>query len=433
MAYRSARAPAGRITEVFRSAAERQAAYDLLEHDCVDPDRIRSALFEATSRACAQLERVFVAVDGTSLSLVDDHHSKGFGNLGTMVKGGQGLKLINAIAMTPSGTPIGVAEQLWWSRHERAKRGYRHVDNRETKHWRDAAEQVIGRFARYAPTTKLHFLADREADASHLLRKLMASGHEFTIRANATRRVAVGQKRCDLRHVLAQRVPIARMKVELPASGSRVARVASLELRAAKLPIVWRDRHRKKKRIVEPLTVIWARERGSSSSKIEWFLYTNVDTTKARDACEAVRRYTLRWRIEDFHRTWKSGACRVEDTQLRSPSAVIKWATILAAVATRIERLRRLYREQPDAPADVELSADEIESLVLLRNEQTSKKVSAAGLTISQATRWIADLGGYVGTRSSGPPGATTIARGLEHVLFGAAVLAKLRAEGRLR
>ena len=53
--------------------------------------------------------------------------------------------------------------------------------------------------------------------------------------------------------------------------------------------------------------------------------------------------------------------------------------------------------------------------------------------TMVKAIRWIADLGGYVGNRGSGPPGATTIARGLERVDFAAALLLKLKSAGRLR
>jgi hypothetical protein len=36
--------------------------------------------------------------------------------------------------------------------------------------------------------------------------------------------------------------------------------------------------------------------------------------------------------------------------------------------------------------------------------------------TIAQATRWLADLGGYTGRSSGGPPGAITIRRGLEYL-----------------
>ncbi|HEY6123392.1 MAG TPA: transposase [Steroidobacteraceae bacterium] len=49
------------------------------------------------------------------------------------------------------------------------------------------------------------------------------------------------------------------------------------------------------------------------------------------DVHEVVSGYTQRWKIEELHRTWKSGACRVEETQLRTADAVMKWAIITAA------------------------------------------------------------------------------------------------------
>lgn len=226
---------------------------------------------------------------------------------------------------------------------------------------------------------------------------------------------------------------MARVKVEIPETARHPSRQAVLDVRAARVPLVLRDRYYCERKVVE-LTVIWARERGHRGSKIDWTLITNVDVKSAADACEAIRRYARRWRIEDFHRTWKSGLCNVEATQLRSPSAVIKWATILAAVASRAERLRHLYRETPHAPASAEFSSTEIEAIVLLKSEDSRReRITAEGLTIVKAIRWIAHLGGYVGNRGSGPPGATTIARGLERVDQASSLLAKLQSIGRLR
>lgn len=433
MAARAAALPAGRITQVFRNAGERQGAYDFLEHDRIAPEDVSAPVFEATAVASRDLARVLVPIDGTSLSLVDDANRKGFGHVGTFASNGKGLKVVNALAVTEHGTPIGLADQVWWSRHARAAAGYRCAHERESKHWRGAIERIGARFELLAPTTKLHFLADREADASLLVRQLLDSQHEFTIRSNARRRVAVRGHRCELRRVLAQQRVLGTMRVELAATGTRVARTAVLDVRAATLPIIWRDKHRKNKRTVAPIAIVWARERTASKSRVEWFLYTNVAVGSARDACEVVQRYTMRWRVEDFHRSWKRGYCRVEDTQLRSANAVIKWATILAAVATRIERLRRLAREQPDAPATIELNADELEALVFLREQYVSAPSSRDELTIKKAVRWIADLGGFVGNGANASPGAVTIGRGLEQLTMAAAVIAKLRADGRLR
>src|SRR5580692_4754516 len=116
MAQRAVLGPAGQITQVFRTAAQRQGAYDFLEHDQVPVRPIGEALFVATARACKHEARVMVTLDGTSLTLSDDENRKGFGHIGTISQGARGLKVMNALALTERGAPIGVAEQGWWLR-----------------------------------------------------------------------------------------------------------------------------------------------------------------------------------------------------------------------------------------------------------------------------------------------------------------------------
>jgi hypothetical protein len=434
MAGSVAEAPAGLVSEVFRKPSARQAAYDFLEHDRVSVAGPRDALFQSTAEACADHESVLAVIDGSSLSLRDKRSKntpKDFGAIGNWSHGVKGLKVVSALVMTGQGAPLGIAAQVWWARQERAvdNTRYRSASARESVHWRTAVDELTHRFASHAPQTKLHVVADREADASLFIAHLLELGHEFTIRSNATRKVMVAGRRRNLRRILQQRPVCARARVELRATSRRSARVAHLEIRAARLPLVLRDRHHKSRRTVD-LSVVWARERGRSPSRggLDWVLITTADVKTPADALATITRYTYRWRIEDFHKSWKSGVCRVEETQLRSSNAVIKWATILAAVATRAERLRQRARTQPNILASVELTADELEALVLLRHDRVvDDHHSPSNLTLATAVRWIADLGGYVGARSSGQPGATTITRGLEQVVFAARVLAAAR------
>jgi hypothetical protein len=70
--------------------------------------------------------------------------------------------------------------------------------------------------------------------------------------------------------------------------------------------------------------------------------------------------------------------------------------------------------------------------LVVLKRRQKKRTESVPdGVpTIAQATRWIADLGGFTGKSSGGPPGSITIGRGLERLRHGVeAVLAMRNAE----
>src|SRR5262249_34986523 len=108
MARRAARSPAGRGTEVFCQPAESQARYDCLEHEAVSADAVSEALCGATAKLSRRQDRVFVVLDGTSLSLSDRDGAKEFGSLGPGYKNGKGLKVLNALALTQEGAAVGV-------------------------------------------------------------------------------------------------------------------------------------------------------------------------------------------------------------------------------------------------------------------------------------------------------------------------------------
>jgi Transposase Tn5 dimerisation domain len=203
-----------------------------------------------------------------------------------------------------------------------------------------------------------------------------------------------------------------------------------MQMRAAAVTLDLRDK-KTSQHWTLVVNAVWTREIGTtprSEQPVEWLLLTNASIAEAADVELVVQGYAQRWRIEDFHKTWKSGVCDVESTQLRARSHVIKWATLLAAVATRVERLKHLAREAPDAPASVELSDAEIQATILLKREykKRTETIPDSMPTIAQATYWIAQLGGYTGKSSGGPPGSVTIGRGLRDVLVAARLLANL-------
>ncbi len=47
--------------------------------------------------------------------------------------------------------------------------------------------------------------------------------------------------------------------------------------------------------------------------------------------------------------------------------------------------------------------------------------------TLAQATLWLAQVGGYTGKSSGGPPGSVTLARGLKEVEIAIRTLTALR------
>jgi hypothetical protein len=427
----------GEVSEAFTRPAEQQGAYDWLEHATVDAAAVQEVASAATARQCRGQEVVYCILDGSSLALTDRAQNKGFGSIGTRKAGARGIKLLNALALSAMGQTIGVLAQDYWARpDEPVKRGYRPLKERESYRWHEALDAAHAALDEHAHGSRMHVLGDREADASALMRHMLELPCDFTIRANGTRNVNVEGRYVPLMPLLKRQRCLATLKVEIPEKGGRPKRTAEVEVRALRTEMKLRDHHTKKSTIVT-VTAVWAFERRPprGTPRLDWLLYTTEALSTAA-AVAAATRYTFRWRIEELHKMLKSGGGCVEDSQLRSTAAVIKWATLHSIVASRAQRLRDLARGSSDALAAVELTSEEIETLVLLKTQEKRRNetVTADGLTIGRAVRWIGDLGGFAATGASQKmPGPTAIGRGLERVLEAAAVIRALRDAGRIR
>jgi hypothetical protein len=423
LATGAAETPAGPLTEVLKRPADLEAAYRLVENKHFDERDVGGAAHRACARRASGERFVFVPVDGCTLTLTD-LSGKGFGKVGTSETRARGVEVMNAIAVSPDGTPLGLCGQTWWTRRDEVQAVPSHkraLHAKETRYWLKCMESVDAAFAAAQVTTPRWYQLDAGADFRELLAWAERSGEHVTVRAAQNRRVADGDQL--LFETVAATASLGRFELRLPRGRKRVPRVAILEVRSRrvelKLPGGSGD--------VE-LQAVLVEELGDPSvgeERISWLLLTNMEVESFDDARLVVYGYSQRWRVEEFHKAWKS-VCRVEESQLEVLAFKI-WATVLASVAMRIERLKYLARNEPDAAATVELT------IIALKTsdgypppkDYTPDKVP----TIAQAVRWIAELGGYVGAkRSGGPPGTVVIGRGLEHVEIAAQAISGLLA-----
>jgi len=257
-----------------------------------------------------------------------------------------------------------------------------------------------------------------------LLLALRDSGHFWTVRGNTDRSVEIeGGDVGRLRAQLAAGVVAGNYELEVTARPRRRARTARMVVRVAKVLLRLRDR--RNSRITKlQVTTVWAREEGTTppgEEPIDWLLHTNRDVETLEDAKLVIYGYAQRWRVEECHRTWKGGECDVESMQLRSFAALERWATVLAAIATRIERIKRLSRTQPATPATIEFTLIELRALKMLKFGEERPDYEP---TIAEAISWLAEMGGYANKYSGKPPGATVLGRGLRHLRPAARLLA---------
>jgi len=430
--------PGGRVLHVCRTSASRQGAYDFLSNTSIAPADVQAAVTKATALGCEGEKFCFVVLDSTALTLTDWGRRKDFGANGPTRFGKRGLQLVNAYALSPNGTPIGLIGQQWWKRRAGKKRQDcqdRKVADKETKYWLQAIKSAGLLLS--AMGTRAWFQLDREGDRFATLKALHDSGHWFTARSTYGHRRLVGEKRKRLRHAVAQSKVLGHYSLKVPTKYNRKGRTATMAIRATSVTLdMWEPATGDELQL--PLNVVDVREVGPrprNTPPIHWRLFTNRPIETQEEVLEIVRAYTQRWKIEELHRTWKSGACCIEETQLRSADAVMKWAIIMAANASRIERLKCLAREEPDLPATCEFTAWEIQAARVLRRRYKAKNQPDPGPSpsISEIVQWIAHFGGYTGKSSGGPPGAITIRRGLDFLAPAAAALEQLHADGKMR
>lgn len=422
--------PGGTVTSTMPTSAEKEGAFRFLENQRVDACAVGDAVYEATAINCASERRVFVAVDQTDLTFVDRKQLRGLGPDSTrMCPTLSSTQVMNSLALDETGVAIGLLDQQWWLRpQERAphwKQDKRPAEERESWNWIRATEASSRQLHRAAPGCQPWFLCDRGADMSALLKKAVDQNWLVTVRASHDRALDRGGRRAHLFSTMRRQPSQGRVEIHVPRSEKRLARVATCEVRV--LPAA---RVRLGRSTYRRLTAVQLREVGHKpigQELISWTLWTTFPVQTLQDALTVIRGYTFRWRIEEVHRTWKSGACNVERSQLRSYEAIRRWATILAAVSTRIERLKRLSREQPDLDALTELSRDEIDAAIMLT--KTKRWTVGDSMNLKEAVRLVAMVGGYMGRKGDGPPGSITLRRGLDRVAPAAEVMAAQRSD----
>jgi hypothetical protein len=347
---------------------------------------------------------------------------------------------MTALAMAADGTTLGICDQTYWSRTRRSKASHRRrrrVDERtETRFWTEAIESARSRLSAADAECTPWFQLDRGADCWEVLTLAHRDDMLLTVRATHDRRLdddagylwqalEKAPIRATRQLVVAAQPPkrkrerVGARRYQHWMAPARPARQARVDVRAAPVSLHLRNCSSHRAAGAE-LNAVLVKERGRHGDLIEWMLLTTQSIKTRRDVLAVVDAYALRWRVEEFHRAWKTGLCRVEDTQLRSASAVYKWATILATVATRAMNLSRQARSTPDVPATEHLTARELQAVFVLRKPKGADPNVVP--TLVQAVRWIADLGGYVGPWN-GPPGPKVIGRGLHDVLVAARAL----------
>jgi len=307
-------------------------------------------------------------------------------------------------------------EQQHWCR-DRASFGKKHLrkrrayEDKESYKWEQASVQTAKRLG--SAMERTISVCDRESDVYEYLLYKCLQNQRFVVRAQVDRKVLDNELK--LFEAMERASPaLWCYTVQIPQRGGRKAREAKLLLRSMALELL-----APAGRTISPgslkVNVVLAEEidAATQSEPLHWVLLTTENVSSAEDARQVVRYYELRWRIEDYHKAWKSGV-GVERQRFQCAENLERMLVITAFLAVRLLQLRECLTTPAiiatEKSCETVLSEDEWK--VLWLSTERCKPMPQTPPPTTWAFYAIAKLGGFADTKRTGRPGWDTIWHG---------------------
>lgn len=436
--YAAARGNSAALEQYYRHArAIEVPADELIKAGC--------AATAAQIRADPQQNDIVLIGDTTSLSY---RHAAAaqlgpMGHVKQSVNRGWLVHTVLAIDAT-TGETLGPVEQLWWQRDEnehgksyvRKKRDYH---SRESFKWEfsaTGAAQCLGSAAHRAI-----FVSDRESDVFEYLADSVALDRRFVVRGCWDRCIAGDvshiYEACDAQPAL------AKARLCIPQKGGRKGREAIVELRAT--PVVMlppKDVQMHQPPIM--LNVVYLKEVNvpHGCAAVSWLLLTTESIDTTANVLAVVTLYSRRWRIEEFHKFWKSEGTQVEKLRMATPDNLRRVAALMVFAACRLMCLRdavvaptvhlalvcEAVTKTPDPPLDSLANTPCSEVLTETQWAVLWALTSKDALPPqTPSRRWaslaVAKLGNWVDTKRTGRPGYKAYVLGWSRLMDACEVL----------
>jgi hypothetical protein len=398
-----------------------KAAYRCLSNSTVEARALLRSHTQATWERMRSHEVVLAVADTTSLNHTTHPCTKGLGPIHTKGSSARGMHLHSVLALSEQGEPLGLLHAHEWVRakvrgRKESKRDHnsRAPQDKESARWLAGYEELVrqGQQAHEAKA-RLIMVGDREADIYELFLAAQKSKEACGLLVRAVHPRRLQEQKCVVWEHLREQPESGRLSVEVPAQGSRPARIATLSVRSAAVKLSVPVDKQYHFGASEPLEV-WAIEAvelqvPDGQQPLHWKLLGSEAAETFAQASRQLKWYAKRWSIEVFHKTLKSG-CRTEDRQLGTHEGLVRMLMVDAIVAWHLMAVTYAARHQPDAPASQWLEDTQWR---VLSCWATKRPPPAQPPSIQQAVTWIARLGGFLARRSDGSPGVQSLWLGL--------------------
>jgi hypothetical protein len=409
--------PQANIPQACQTRSKTKAAYRFLEHPEMTLDKILYSHYEATLDRLRGEKIVLAVQDTTTLNYATHLATENLGPIDNRPDKGLGLLLHDTMVFSPEGIPLGLIDVQCWARdgEDFGKKRRRHklpIEQKESHKWLVSFRKTAQAQRRYPQSTFVS-IGDREADIYELFELALKkeSMPKLLVRAMHDRLLGEGQG--HLWERVARQEVSGIQEVRIPRRGNRPSRVARLEVRFAQVSL----KPPQRKSSLRDLTVwaVLAREIGPPEDidPVEWLLLTTMEVATFEQAVEKLAWYTVRWGIEVYHRTLKSG-CKIEERQLGTADRIETCLAIDMVVAWRIVYLTRLGRDTPEVSCSVYFEEAEWKALTAYITQTPVLPERAP--TLREAIHMVASLGGFLGRKGDGEPGTKSLWIGLQRL-----------------
>jgi len=393
-------------------------AYRFFDNQKATFEKILTPHREATLERMKACPVVLLAQDTTEDDEIICLGPKGLGTLKAQEK--RERRLHPTVAFTPSRICLGVVKAAYWTREPpspRAQRRYKGVDEKESRHWLESYQDSCA-LQGQLPNTLLVNLADREGD----IYEWFAEYDDFAPDTRAQWIVRAAQDRClldtesgvnHLWEAAAHAPVLGYTQVNVKPRPDRAARLARLTLRSATVTL--KPPARVGYRLPAlTIHVVLAREEASPPGveALEWLLLTRLPVATFEQASTVVAWYAVRWCIEVYFHVLKSG-CQIKQLHLETEARLLPCLALYMIIAWRVLFALMLGRTAPDMDCEIVFEAQEWRAAYIVVKRCPPPMTPPR---LGEMILWVASLGGYLGRKQDGPPGAKVMWIGLQRL-----------------
>lgn len=355
-------------------------------------------------------EYLIAAQDTTFYNYSGQKQMEGLGRIQGNVRG---VVQHNVLLMNTLGVPLGILGQQYWSRE-----GSVEFDGKESKKWERGLKLVNQSLS--SVNKRVVLVQDREADIFDFFKSPRASNIDLLVRVHQPRNIEVIDSGVVLPLPALQSSlgEIGQKTIQVTRSGKEIT--VTLCLKANRVHVLPNKDFNADKHKTSALSLVIAQEiaavdpQGNDVFEPKeaalWYLLSSLPIDTQQDIERVVDFYALRWIIERFHYTMKSGALNVERLQFDDLQTTINALSFYSVVAWQLLTITYLLRQTQNQPPEACFDTEEIEILEKISNKKIASLKEAVGI--------IAKIVNFVPTKKQPWPGVKVLAQAMERLYY---------------